>query len=287
MNAEEDSEPIQDLKKFIYQLLYMDNGAVTMNDSESLKWAYECLEGIFQPYQFELQQYVTNDEGLQRYIDANLDEKTPSQVKLLGLCWDRVSDTLSTKKMELDGSASTKRQILRSIASQYDVYNFNGPLLNRSRLFLHDLQYNKMLGWDDKLSPELVREWQNITKQINAAPVIEVKRFDGKRNSSYRLIAFTDSSKQIYGTVVYIQDIETNLVSFLPAPNRIVNKQLEMKSVPSLEFLAVSFGTEVLAELYQELCGDSCIKPIKVVDMHLYSDSFVSFMAQCMSQQIG
>ena len=271
-----DSEELRELKKLMYQLFYMDNGAVCMPDSDSLRWAYENLEAIFKPYQFHLQQFLTNDKDLQMDIDNNKGEVTPQTVKLLGMCWNRSDDTLSTRKIDLDVSADTKRKILKSIASQFDVYNFNGPVLNRSRLFMHELQCNKSLGWDDKLSSDLYKNWQNIAKQANSAGEVEVKRFVGKRNGTYRLIAFCDSSKSIYGTVVYIQELETKNVSFIMAKNRIVNKQLECKSIPSLEFHAMSLGAEVLTDLYKELCGASCIRPIKVVDLMLYTDSLVS-----------
>ena len=84
-----------------------------------------------------------------------MDKATPDTVNFLGLQWDRLSDTLHTKKISLNASASTKRQVLKSIAAQYDLYNINGPIFNRSRVFLHGLQCNKSLGWDDTLSDDL------------------------------------------------------------------------------------------------------------------------------------
>ena len=43
----------------------------------------------------------------------------------------------------------------------------------------------------------------------------------GRRDGRFRLIAFTDSSKVMYGTVLYIQDLETLEVSFLLAKKQI------------------------------------------------------------------
>ena len=149
--------------------------------------------------------------------------ETPDVVKLLGVQWDRNKDTLSTKTIQLEVKAKTKREILATIASQFDLFNINGPILNRSRLFLHDLQCKSHLGWDDILSPELIREWRNIARQANATPEIYIPRFVGERGSSYRLVAFCDSSKLIFGVVVFIQDLVTEEVRFLLAKNRIVN----------------------------------------------------------------
>ena len=87
-NNEHDDEKHRDLKALIYSLTYVDNSAVTCNSKEELVWAYEQLNSIFNPYQFFLQQYHTNDSSLQSTIDCNQDT-TPRVVKLFGLAWDR------------------------------------------------------------------------------------------------------------------------------------------------------------------------------------------------------
>ena len=61
----------------------------------------------------------------------------------------------------------------------------------------------------------------------------------------------------MYGVIVYIQDLETKKVSFLLAKNRIVNSQLEMKSITSLEVQGISLA-------------------IKVKELEVYTDSLVS-----------
>ena len=165
---------------------------------------------------------------------------------------------------------------MSTIAGNYDVLKINGPLLNRARLFVHKLQCNKEINWDNKLSDECCHEWRNIAKQVNGTPPIEIPRMVGTRDSQYRLIAFSDASKTIYGVVVYIQDLHTNKTNFLIARNRLVNKQLETKSVPSLEFQAISLGAEVLIEQYKELSGENCVIPIKIVELCIYLDSMVS-----------
>lgn len=276
IDTEGDSEQIMELKKLIYSLTYMDNCAITCNDPKELEWAYENLESIFEPYKFQLQQFITNDQNLQRDIDIKREENTPEEVKLLGLIWNRELDTLSTRPFALDTAANTKRLILKSIASHFDIYGFTGPILNRARLFLHALQCDKNVSWDKKLSEDLSREWKNISKQVNATPEIKVKRFIGRRDGSYKLLAFTDSSKSIYGVTVFIQDIDSSEVSFLLAKNRFVNKQLQTKSIPSLEFQAISLGTEILIDIYQELAGPTCVTPIKITELQLFSDSMVS-----------
>ena len=275
MDSKGDSLPLRNLKRLIYQLSYMDNCAFTAETSECLLWMYKQLNDIFSPYKLELQQFLSNDLSLQRMIDTNEGNEITSKSKLLGLQWDQMNDTLSTKCINLDVNASTKRQVLSTIAAQFDLLNFNGPLMNRSKLFLHRLQCQKQLEWDEKLSADQTSEWRNIAKQANSAPPIEFPRNFGSRNNHYKLIGFADSSKAIFGTVIYIQNLETNKLIFILARNKLVNKQLESKSIPSLELQALALAAETIEDLKKELTGPTCIDPIVIEECELYSDSLV------------
>ena len=79
-------------------------------------------------------------------------------VGLLGLEWDQCLDNLRTRKVKMDSSAHTKRGILSTIASQFDLFNFNLPLFNRSRLFMQEFQCTLGLGWDDKICDDKLHE---------------------------------------------------------------------------------------------------------------------------------
>ena len=234
VNSSDDNYETKKMKELIYMLSYMDNLAVSDESSVKLQEFYEKLSGIFEPYKFSLQQFLTNFDSLQKDIDDKFDKQTDNKVKLLGLEWDRSNDTLSTKQLKLNAQANTKRSILSSIASNFDIFNFNSPILNRSKLFMHKLQCNSELGWDQKLSSDQIKEWSNISKQVNDTPIVEIKRYIGPRDAKYRIIGFSDSSKVLYGVVVYLQNIDTKEVSFLMAKSKIINRQLEGKSIPSL-----------------------------------------------------
>jgi len=275
LNVDRDDSETRKMKALIYQLSYMDNLAVTASSYEEMNSFYNSLSSIFGEFGFPLQQFISNCPEIQSKIDEEFSVNTDSTVKLLGLNWNRAKDTLSTKPINLNSRAQNKREILSSIATQFDIYNYNGPLLNRARIFLHELQCDKSISWDDKLPVHQLREWGNICRQANSSPLIEMNRFVGSRNSRYKLVAFSDSSKSIYGVVVYILDLDTNKLSFLMAKNRIVNTQMESKSIPSLEMQGIVLATECLVDLRRELSGDQCMYPINIGEMVVYSDSLV------------
>ena len=93
---------------------------------------------------------------------------------------------------------------------------------------------------------------------------------------SYELIGFTDSSKDLYGVVVYLYNKTENTISFIRAKNRVINKQLKVKSIPTLEFQALSFGAEVMIEVYKELTGTDCVEKVNIQNLVIYTDPYVA-----------
>jgi len=275
-----DSDRIKGLKKLIYSITYMDNGAVT-GSLEYVRWAYTKLNEIFNPYKFNLQQIVVNDEELQDEIDRDLDRVTESVVVLFGTNWDRNCDTISPRPVKLEDSANTKRKVLQTIACQYDILNVSAPILNRARIFLHKLQRDRTLSWDVGLSPEQIKEWKKICTQANSSPLFCIRRFVGERDDPYKLIAFCDSSKLIYGVVLYIMNLRTNQISFLCAKNRLVNEKLEQKTIPVLELQAVTLGVSVLMDSLSDLTGSHNVIPITVCRLELYTDSTIALHWLC------
>ncbi|XP_068211857.1 uncharacterized protein [Palaemon carinicauda] len=271
LDSKNDNPRLRNAKWIMYQLFYMDNGGFTCESSETLNWIYMRF----------YKQMFSNDSTLQDKIDGeNMQsdigcKKSEMEVKLLGMIWNRRNDTISTRKLCLDEKATTKREILRSIASNYDVFNINGPLLNRARLFMPDLQCERTLGWDAQLRDFQKREWRNIANQVNSAPVFELQRCVGERTDEYKLEAYVDASKRVYG-VVCLCNIRSGEKSFVLGKNRLIGSKLHEKSIPSQELQAICLGTEVLLDTYNELSGTQCLVPIKIVDLGPFSDSFVS-----------
>lgn len=128
-------DKIKYLKLMIYALTYVDNCSVVSDDPDYLKWAYSVLNKIFNPYKFSIQQLLTNEQSLKNLIKRDFDSKYDDNVKLLGIQWNTVTDQLATKHIELSAAANTKRLILKSIASHFDVIGVTIPLMNRAKIF--------------------------------------------------------------------------------------------------------------------------------------------------------
>ena len=269
-DAYDDSEQLKLLKKQIYSNIYMDNGSISFDTNDEVLNAYNMLPEIFSPYKFDLQQYCTNADVLKDIIDQK-----DSTVALLGLLWHTEHDTLQVRRCVYDETADTPRKVLKNQAEKFDPCNFELPIYNRSKLFLHELQSEKNMKWDHKMNEQQQREWLNICRQLNNSTPIAVPRFIGSIVSDYDIVCFTDSSGSIYGCVVYLKDRATNKCSFLTAKNHVIGRSLHSKSIPSLEFNAIVLGTETSLSVLNDLSGVHVVSPIRIKDIIVYSDSLV------------
>ena len=276
IDVDKDDTEMKMLKKQIFHYIYVDNGGLSSNNPVDLFKKFNKLNDIFNPYKFELQQYITNHVELQKIIDKQEKTETGEENKLFGIKWNRITDCFSTKPMKLNEKANTKRQILKSIAENYDPEGYNLPILNRARLFMHRLQLTSDLGWDTIIGDDLFKEWTKISNQVKGGNSLELPRYIGEMGHRYDLIGFTDSSKDLYGVIIYLYNKVTNSVSFVRAKNRVINKQLKIKSIPTLEFQALSFGAEVILEVFNELTGPDCVEVVEISNLIIYTDSYVA-----------
>ena len=270
-----DPPELREIKRKMYALIYMDNGAFTGTETEVVQF-YNILDSIFNPYKFHVQQIMTDLPELQKTVDRERETVTTDSPKLLGLIWNRTTDQISCKSICLDPKANTKRTVLSSIAAQYDPLNIQGPCLNRARLFLHDLQNDSKLDWDEKISNDRIKEWHNIVKQANRMNPPQISRKFGNRSDPYEIVVFSDASKCIYAAVCYLRNLSTNEVNFLMAKHRLVSKKMKVKTIPALELQAISLGVDLILEVQNELSGDQCLFPINITKRTLFTDSSIT-----------
>ena len=269
-----DSEDIRRLKETFYALTYMDNIGYTSSDSKDVELAYENSFKIFNTFKFDLQKFYTNLSDFQARIDSVLKEGSPQIVDLLGLKWDRIRDNFVCSGISLDNEANTKRKILGSVNSVFDLCGFLLPLMNRAKSFLHKLQIQQDLGWDDVLEPDQLREWQCICKQLAQLGEFRIPRSFGDRSSEYRLVACADASKEALGSCFYLWDLEKDSCVFLASKNKVIGKDLQTKSIPVLELVALSWAAELCIKFFKFF--STAIIPIKISDILLFCDSSIS-----------
>ena len=272
MTKDEDDH-LNNIKRQIYNSFYVDNGGFTSNNESEITACYNFLPQLFGVYNLNLQQFFTNSKYLQTQIDCEVN-KSDDCIKFFGMIWCRSNDKLSPMKINLNEYANTKRKILSSLNSIYDIFNIYGPILLRARLFLQKVHSDKSVTWDSPIKEDYLKEWRLITKQANDTPQIEIIRSVGSRDSDYELIGFSDASMQAIGVVIYIKDNKSGKLTFLAAKCKLVQSNSKRK-MPSLELLAISIGTDFLQETSESFCGTKVVNPINISKLTLFTDSLV------------
>lgn len=274
IDGESDNETTKMIKKTFYNLVYMDNVAFSTNDENEILLAYKQANDIFLEYGFPLQQFHSNSLSFQNSLDSQLGTTTDVETKLLGLIWNREEDELKVRKLYLNPNAKTKREVLQTLNTNFDLFGFCLPLLNRAKLFMHSLQSDALLDWDKTIDKAKLKEWVNIATQINNGKELSIPRSLGRREDAYNLVTFTDASKDFFGCAVYLQNTETGQLSFVLAKNRVISKQHASHSIPVLELIAMHMGVEVMIDCFDQLSG--ALIPIKINFLYLFTDSTIA-----------
>ena len=80
----------------------------------------------------------------------------------------------------------------------------------------------------------------------------------------------------MYGTTVYMHNKTTDKMTLMMTKSRLANTKLAGKTIPQLELQAILLGVQSLVDLYDDLAGDSCTRPIIIESLYIYSDSLVA-----------
>ena len=269
LDAQSDPPDLKNIKLTLYHLFYVDNGGFTTNSESELLRVSEMMPKIFANYGFETQQWESNSDMIHS-------ESASESVNLLGMLWNKRSDKLCNSRMTLDPDANTKRKILSSIMKNFDIFNIYLPMLNRARIFMQDLQNNPDIKWDHILSDAYLANWSKIAASFNKIPPIEIDRFIGQHDDRFVMLASIDASGIAIGLCVHLFNVSTKKVTFLCAKNQLLSKRLKLKTIPSLELFAISYGLEAVSSLVADLMSTDVLRPLRIDKIMIFSDSLVA-----------
>ena len=132
--------------RYLYKLLYMDNSAVIRHLFNSTKFQF----GL------KVQEFITNDIFLiDKYLFIFSEPIGYRQ---------NLGYASGPPKIKLNATANTK---------QHSFKLWYLPILNRSRISMHEIQCKQNFQWDDILDPQAIKR-VNICHQVNTSPEISI-----------------------------------------------------------------------------------------------------------------
>ncbi|XP_073955010.1 uncharacterized protein [Choristoneura fumiferana] len=233
---------IDNLKRFVDDI-YVDNLVTGTNTVEDALTLHKTSKEAFHDISMNLRSWSSNSK---EFINQIPDRDDKTTVKLLGLDWHLVDDTLKLRLKDLK-EVNTKREVLRNIAQVYDPCGFAVPTLLPGKLFLQDLWKEKSIKWDTILPSELTSKWNEINTSFDDITDICLPRYlaGARPEQINQLHCFTDASTKAYAAVVYL--VNSSGKGFIIGKSRLVPvKDRDHLKIPRLELLGTVIGNRLL-----------------------------------------
>ena len=230
--------------KKIMKHMYVDNHLTGVNSSKQAKEFYSESKEVFQESSMNLREWGSNSKEFLKSIPEQ-DRVKETITKVLGILWNTVADRLAVKGSK-PTECSSKRDVLKSIATVFDQLGFFTPTTLQGKLFLQELWASEK-EWDEKLEEEMLHKWIKLQKENECISMVTIPRFIG--NSNCQLLCFCDASAKAYASVIYLSsDAGVNLL-FSKARVAPIKKL----GIPRLELLAVLIGVRMLNVVQDQL----------------------------------
>ena len=131
-------------------------------------------------------------------------------MKILGLRWDQLYDTLHLAPKEIILPPSqhvSKRDVLQVSSKTYDPLGYLSPVTAKAKLLIQEL-WQKELEWDEPIPADLTIKWNDIDGGIQEASKLVLPRcfLPQCRIDTHPIYlhVFADASPKAYGAVAYI-----------------------------------------------------------------------------------
>lgn len=128
-------------------------------------------------------------------------------IKILGLQWAPSCDEFNFFVNKTD-SVTTKRSVLKLLASIYDPVGFIAPCTFVAKCIMQDL-WKLGVGWDEKLPLDVCDRWLTFIEELPRLSELHIERHAVLPSvTSCELVGFCDASSRGYAACIYIRSCD-------------------------------------------------------------------------------
>ena len=243
--------------------IYVDDlltSAPTPSDLFKVARESKC---IFEDMKMNLRKWSSNHAEFLETFDATSEQS----MKVLGLGWDRLSDSLGVM-FNAPRNVSSKRDLAAVACSLFDPLGFFEPFALQFK-FLLRRSWDLKIQWDQSLPNDMLVVISRLMGQFDAINSVKIDRWISfAERATVELHCFGDASYSSYGSVVYLRvnsDGETSS-KFLVAKSRLCPSNRQ--TIPRLELMAAVLTAKLLSSVKKFLHLDTA-------PTYAYSDSTV------------
>ncbi|XP_073944254.1 uncharacterized protein [Choristoneura fumiferana] len=201
-------------------------GADSVAEAQQLKQELIALTGSAG---YELRKWSSNSRELLRDLPEeycelphSFDTEDKSFIKVLGVQWDPVSDSMAYQINVPLGHPPTKRSVLSTIARLYDPCGYCAPVIFRFKVFLQSL-FSDGLNWDEPINQNQINQWDELTQDLNHLSHLQIPRCVSLPSAvSYSLHGFGDASELGYAASVYLRTVDAS--GHVKEPRRFISR---------------------------------------------------------------
>ena len=266
-------EEVSELRKSMY-VDDLVSGGKTVEEAKKLK---TNATEIFNDATFTLHKWHSNEPELEdpstnlaaevTYAKQQLGATRGEESSLLGLPWDKSSDTISIATSE--SATPTKRGTLQKLAKIYDPLGLISPQTLQGKLVYREICKNK-IGWDaeidDEVKKKLERWERDLPKKVAAKRSLVKFR---ESIESIELHGFGDASGDGVSSAVYAIVRQPSGVSqgLVAAKSRLSKQGL---TIPRLELVSAHMTANLLSNV------ETALKGFPITVMQAWLDSTVA-----------
>ena len=155
------------LAKKLMKDLYVDNLITGTNSKDAELQIYEQGKQTFKEMSINLREWGSHSRTLRNSFKKE-DFFDGKEMKVLGKTWNMDDDCIyAPVKESYEPEISTKRKILKRIASIFDPLGFFNPSLLNAKLLLHEL-WKMDFEWDTLIKNQYADRWKESNEDLNA-----------------------------------------------------------------------------------------------------------------------
>ncbi|GBM93008.1 hypothetical protein AVEN_178280-1 [Araneus ventricosus] len=247
--------------EMLNESLYVDDlfyGSSTIQDAFTLSSdAVSILKDA------NMRKFDTNSKELKNvWLNSNSDIKTnehsDNHLKVLGLVWNNLDDTLGIDShsllSNLNENECTKRNVLHTAAKLFDPSGFISPFLIRIKCLLQEL-WQLGIGWDEVFTGQIKENFQNWCKEIKDLQNLKIPRYYFPDqividNQDIQLHVFSDASLKSFGAVAYLRYKTSKgkfQTSFVISKSRVA--PIKKLTLPRLELMGAIIASRIVKHL--------------------------------------
>ncbi|XP_061185011.1 uncharacterized protein LOC133193026 [Saccostrea echinata] len=271
-----------DVRKFVYNNFYVDDGLTSLpTEAEAVTLMKKTQAALKENGNIRLHKIISNSVNVMKSfptddLGSDLKELNHSTDMCnlpvqhsLGMLWDLNSDMFVFKISNAE-KPCTRRGFLSTLNSVFDPVGFISPATISGKI-LHRELVPPGCDWDEPLSEEHVKKWQNWLDSLHSINDYRVPRMIVSTSISQAhcldVHVFSDASEHAVSAVAYLRVIDRVgevSIGFLMGKSKLA--PLKGHTIPRLELCAVVLATEV---------GEAVCDYLNIPQdrFHYYSDS--------------